>query len=159
MDSRGRAIEELYRRRYPAFRNVVATIVRDPDAAQDVVQETFARAFTKRRQLRDPDALESWVWRIALRAARERGDVPPAIPLEDAFDPTLPQPQRDPDLDGALRALAPRRRLVVFLRYFAGLSYAEIAEALEIAEGTVAATLAQAREELAGALTPEEASR
>jgi DNA-directed RNA polymerase specialized sigma24 family protein len=32
----------------------------------------------------------------------------------------------------------------VFLRYFAGFSYAEIAEALEIGEGTVAATLAQA---------------
>lgn len=50
----------------------------------------------------------------------------------------------DPALAAAIRALAPERRLVIFLRYFAELSYAEIAEALEISEGTVAATLAQA---------------
>ena len=73
------------------------------------------------------------------------------------LDPALPAPERDPDLDAALRALSPRRRLVVFLRYFAGLSYAEIAEATEIAEGTVAATLAQARDELVAQLAQEEA--
>jgi RNA polymerase sigma factor (sigma-70 family) len=54
----------------------------------------------------------------------------------------------DPELAAALRALSPRRKLVVFLRYFADLSYAEIAEACGMSEGTVAATLAQARAEL-----------
>jgi RNA polymerase sigma factor (sigma-70 family) len=52
--------------------------------------------------------------------------------------------ERDPALAAAIRSLSPRRRVVVFLRYFADFSYAEIAEALEISEGTVAATLAQA---------------
>ena len=41
---------------------------------------------------------------------------------------------------------------MVFLRYFADLSYAEIADACEIAEGTVAATLAKARARLEEAL-------
>ena len=54
-------------------------------------------------------------------------------------------PERDPALAAAIRSLTPRRRVVVFLRYFADFSYAEIAEALGISEGTVAATLAQAR--------------
>jgi RNA polymerase sigma-70 factor (ECF subfamily) len=157
MDERGRAIEDLYRRRYTAFWNVIASITRDRDVAQDVVQEAFARAFTKRRQLRDLDALEPWVWRIALRAARERKDIP-ALPLDEVLDPALPEHERDPDLDAALRALSPRRRLLIFLRYFGGLSYAEIAAATEIAEGTVAATLAQARDELNAHLAHEEAS-
>ena len=48
-----------------------------------------------------------------------------------------------------------RRRLVVFLHYFADLPYEAIAEALEIEAGTVAATLAQARQALAAILIKE----
>jgi RNA polymerase sigma factor (sigma-70 family) len=58
-----------------------------------------------------------------------------------------------------LRSLPPRRRLVVFLRHYADLSYAEIASACGIAEGTVAATLAQARADLAAALDRKELER
>ena len=58
------------------------------------------------------------------------------------------EPERDPELATALRRLPPRKRLVVFLRYFADLSYAEIAEVCGISEGTVSATLSQARETL-----------
>jgi DNA-directed RNA polymerase specialized sigma24 family protein len=46
--------------------------------------------------------------------------------------------------------------LVVFLRYFADLSYEEIASTCEISEGTVAASLAQARAALLEALQPDE---
>jgi DNA-directed RNA polymerase specialized sigma24 family protein len=49
--------------------------------------------------------------------------------------------------------------MVVFLRYFADFSYAEIAEALEIAEGTVAASLAQAHGALREALMTKESAR
>ena len=58
-------------------------------------------------------------------------------------------------LHEALRALPPRRRLVFFLRYFADLSYEEIAAACGISEGTVAAALAQARAAVAEALGEE----
>ncbi len=64
-------------------------------------------------------------------------------------EPGLLEPERDPELAAAIRALAPRRRLIVFLRYFADLSYEQIAEACGVSEGTVAATLAQAHEALA----------
>jgi DNA-directed RNA polymerase specialized sigma24 family protein len=49
--------------------------------------------------------------------------------------------------------------MVVFLRYFADFSYAEIAEALEIAEGTVAASLAQAHSALREHLITKEVAR
>jgi RNA polymerase sigma factor (sigma-70 family) len=54
-----------------------------------------------------------------------------------------------------VQALPPRRRLVVFLRYFADLPYRTIADVLEIDEGTVAATLAQARQALTAILERE----
>ena len=55
----------------------------------------------------------------------------------------------------ALGALSPQRRLVVFLHYYAGFSYAEIAEAVGISEGTVGATLTKARELLRDTLKAE----
>jgi DNA-directed RNA polymerase specialized sigma24 family protein len=65
------------------------------------------------------------------------------------WTPELPHPERDPELDAALRALPARQRLVVFLRYFADLSHAEIATFSGLQLGTVSATLAQAKRTLA----------
>ena len=62
----------------------------------------------------------------------------------------------DPTLAAAVRQLPPQRRLAVFLRYFADLSYAEIGEVLGIAEGTVAATLSQAHQQLGAELSTNE---
>jgi RNA polymerase sigma-70 factor (ECF subfamily) len=135
-------LEQLYRDRYVGFRNALVPIVGSTDVARDVVQEAFAIALRERRRLRRRESLAPWVWQIAYRLAlRERGRRPAQeLPEEMGILP----PDRDPALAAAIRALAPKRRLVVFLRYFADFSYAEIAEALEISEGTVAATLAQA---------------
>jgi RNA polymerase sigma-70 factor (ECF subfamily) len=158
MDERARAIEDLYRRRYVAFFNVTTAVVHDREVAHEVVQEAFTSALAKRRQLRDDAALEPWVWRIAIRVAHSRLGQQ-SLPLGETEEIGLPFPERDLDLDRALRALAPRRRLIVFLRYFGGLSYAEIAAASELEEGTVAATLAQSREQLLRELAPQEVHR
>jgi RNA polymerase sigma-70 factor, ECF subfamily len=158
MDARAQAIERLYRERYAAFRNVVATEV-GADRARDVVQEGFARALAQRRRLRRDEALEAWIWRIVLRTAREALRAPVDLSLAAEELPHASDPEPDPALAGALAALAPRRRLVVFLRHVADLSYADIASICGISEGTVAATLAQARRQLADALDPEGAIR
>jgi RNA polymerase sigma-70 factor, ECF subfamily len=158
MDERARAIEDLYRQRYAAFWNVAASVVRSRELGHEVVQEAFASALAKRRQLRDEGALEPWVWRIVLRVARKRQGAR-SLPLDEVSECGLQSPERDLDLDQALRTLAPRRRLFVFLRYFGGLSYGEIAVATGVAEGTVAATLAQAQAQLRHELTVEEAAR
>ena len=155
MDERARALEELYRSRYRGFLNVLATVTRDWESAHDAVQETFARAYAARRSWRAESALETWVWRIALRTALGfRRDLEHAS-LNGSFDPGLPDPDRDPALADAIRALPPRRRLVVFLRYFADLPYAEIARICGTSEGTVAATLAQAHDALLETFTEE----
>jgi RNA polymerase sigma factor (sigma-70 family) len=147
-------LERLYHDRYVGFRNALATVTGSYDTARDAVQEGFARAIEHREDFRG-GSLAAWVWRIALRAAldghrRDRGMVN-SLP-----QPSLLESSRDPMLDEAVRALPPRRRLIVFLRYFADFSYEEIAEACGVRIGTVAATLAQARTQLAEALEKEE---
>ena len=158
MDERTEAIERLYRERYVGFRNALATVTGDYDTARDAVQEGFARALTRRHQFRGDAPLAAWVWRIVLRAALElRGKSD--LPLHEAVKPVLVQPERDPALADAIGALPPRRRLIVFLRYYADLSYTEIASACDVSEGTVAATLAQAHRALAAILEPEGAAK
>jgi RNA polymerase sigma-70 factor, ECF subfamily len=153
MDKRARAIEELYRDRYVGFRNALATVTGSDDTARDAVQEGFARALAKRRQFRG-GSLAAWVWRIAFRAALEARGVSEA-PVDGVLDPQLVSPERDPALAAAIAMLPARRRLIVFLRYFADFSYSEIAAVCDISEGTVAATLAQAHQTLAETLEPE----
>jgi RNA polymerase sigma-70 factor (ECF subfamily) len=152
------AIERLYRERYVRFRNGVAPVVGSYDAAHDAVQDGFARALRASSQYSGRGSLEGWVWRIVLRAALEQRRPGEEVPVEEV-DSAFVEPERDAALTEAVRALPTRRRLVVFLHYFADLSYESIAEALEIEPGTVAATLAQARQALAGILTEEGARR
>jgi RNA polymerase sigma-70 factor, ECF subfamily len=149
-------IERVYRERYVGFRNALVTVTGSREAARDAVQEAFARALRHQDDFRGDAPLEAWIFRIALRTALESKRNGREIPLEDAVDPALPEPERDPELAAALRALSPRRRLIVFLRYFADLSYAEIATVCGISEGTVAAALAQAKAALLESLESEE---
>lgn len=147
------AIEELYRTSYARYRNALATVTGSYESARDAVQQAFAQAISERRTFRGEGSLAAWVWKIALRQALAlRGDFADAN-LNGALDPKLVEPEQEPALADALRALPPRRRLIVFLRYFADLSYAEIADVVGVSEGTVAATLAQARAGLRTALT------
>ena len=155
MESTAAAIEVLYRHRYTRFRNGVAPIVGSYEAAHDAVQEGFARALWASGQYGGRGSLEGWVWRVVLRTALEqRRKDADDLPLEE-LDLSFVEPERDLALTDAVRSLPPQRRLVVFLRYFADLPYRTIAEALEIDTGTVAATLAQARDALAVILDEE----
>jgi RNA polymerase sigma-70 factor (ECF subfamily) len=158
VDTGTQALERLYRERYVAFRNGLAPVVGSYEEARDVVQEAFARALRSQGDFRGEGSLQAWVWRIALRVAlekRRRG----RETSSDLIVPELVESERDPELSEALRRLPPRKRLVVFLRYFADLSYAEIAEVGGISEGTVAATLSQARAALLDQLSTEELTR
>jgi RNA polymerase sigma factor (sigma-70 family) len=152
-------LEKLYRERAPAYCDAVAAITGSRETARDAVQDAFARALVERSRFRGTGTLEGWVWRIALRSAfgahrrrrwpLSRGDEPVVA------DAVLAEPGSDPELRLAIRGLSPRRRLFVFLHYYADLSYPQIAEACEVSEGTVAAALSQARSQLYAALTEE----
>jgi RNA polymerase sigma-70 factor (ECF subfamily) len=155
VDAGTEALERLYRERYVAFRNGLAPVVGSYEEARDVVQEAFARALRSRADFRAEGSLQAWVWKIALRVALERRARRGRETTSELLDAQLIEPERDQELADALRRLPPQRRLVVFLRYFAELSYAEIAEVAGISEGTVAATLNQARAALMEQLSVE----
>ncbi len=159
MDEREEAIERVYLARYAGFRRAAAAVLGDFDAAHDAVQDGFARALVERRQFRG-GSLEAWIWRIVLRKALDlrRGRLLTGS-IEHDFDLGLVESDGDPALAEAIRALPPRRRLIVFLRYFADLRYADIAELCEVDEGTVAATLARAHADLRRALELEGVER
>ena len=151
------SLEQLYRDRYRNFRDIMAGVVGSHDLAREVVQEAFARALRQQRKFRGDGSLEAWVWKIALNVAlKTRHELAREWSLDDEYESVALEALPDGDVRAAMRALPPRRRLLVFLRYFADLSYAEIAAIAGISEGTVAATLAQAHEELLGLLDGEE---
>jgi len=132
-------LEALYRDKLPEFRRAAAAIAGDEEAGRDAVQEAFAAAVRKRRTWRRRGPLEAWVWRIVVNKARDaRRRRPKAVEPSPSVDlPDLP-----------LEALTERQREIVFLHYYAGLDYAEIAHALRISAGTVGATLSAARKTL-----------
>jgi RNA polymerase sigma-70 factor (ECF subfamily) len=154
------ALEQLYRERYRDYRDIMAGVVGSHDLAREVVQEAFARALRQQRKFRGEGSLEAWVWKIALNVAlKMRRGLAREWALDQEYEAAAHETAPDRDVRAAVRALPPRRRLVVFLRYFADLSYAEIAAIAGVSEGTVAATLAQAHGELLGLLDGEEVGR
>ena len=138
-------IRSVYKSKYREFCNGVLALTGTRQAAKDAVQEGFAQALRDQRKFRGEGALEGWIWRIVFRAAVRTRPTYREHPLDPRFPDTVElEDARDPNLARAIRSLPPRRRLIVFLRHFAGLSYTEIALICGISEGAVAATLSVA---------------
>ena len=154
VDDLASEIEDVYRKRYLAFRNGLLPITGNLEAARDAVQEGFARALRDREQFRGEGSLEGWIWRIVLRSALQSRRNGHERSLDQALvEAPFVEAERDPDLARAVQALPPRRRLILFLRYFADLPYEQIADLCGISQGTVAASLARAHADLSKALS------
>jgi|TARA_B100001105_G_scaffold178908_1_gene144317 RNA polymerase sigma factor (sigma-70 family) len=119
--------------------------------AEDVVQDCFASAWKHREQLRDATLARAWLFQIMRRAAY-RHATPGMQSLDDEDQPEQAAPDAglDDKLDvvKALARLAPIHREVLVLFYFDDMPTAQMAEALEIAPGTVLSRLARARDAL-----------
>lgn len=149
-------LEDLYRRRQGAFQVMLASITGSVESARDVVQEAFAQALRDQLAFRGEGSLEGWVWRIAFRVAIGSTGSRELL-MDELPEVAFVDGSGDPALAAAVRQLPAQRRMAIFLRYFADLSYAEIGDVLGIAEGTVAATLSQAHQQL-GAVLSNDAS-
>ena len=135
-------IESIYRTRLPDFRRVAAAILGDRELALDAVQEGFALAVRERSSFRGDGPLEAWLWRIVVNAARAHLRGRPAEVNEEVLARSNGHAREaDERVRAAIVLLPERQRLVLFLRYYADLDYAAIADALEISSGTVGATL------------------
>ena len=153
-------IEQIYRSCLPELCRVAAAISGSRQAAPDLVQEAFVRAVRRIDSFRDEGPLEGWLWRIVVNVANNahREPVTAALPAEESTADALPGAAAQAELAAAMSVLSERQRLVLFLRYYADLDYATIAETLSISGGTVGATLTTARAALEHALDVNEAT-
>jgi RNA polymerase sigma-70 factor (ECF subfamily) len=173
-----RAFEMLvvkYRRR---IERLIGRIIRDADRVEDLAQETFIRAYRALSQFRGEAAFYTWLYRIAVNTAKKeladirrdpvstesslaRGDgddetSPVENGLNDEATPeaVLASKQVAATVNAAIEALSDDLRQAVLLREVEGLSYEEIAEAMNCPIGTVRSRIFRAREAIAARLRP-----
>ncbi len=123
--------------------------------AEDLVQETFLKAFRARGKLRKRGSERAWLRRILVNAWRDRlkegpGTVQLADPAGITPDPADGLARKDllERVEAGIRDLPRRQREALLLRVRGRLSYAEIAGAMAIRKGAVKAHLVQARRKL-----------
>jgi RNA polymerase sigma factor (sigma-70 family) len=142
----------------PSLRRYARTFVRDPGAADDLVQDTLERAISRWHQRRSDAAARTWLFTILhnlavnhLRRAARRGR---ELPLDDAgeSDVAVPSTQEDAlrheDILAAVAQLPDEQRGILLLVSIEGVSYAEAAQILDIPVGTVMSRLSRARARL-----------
>ena len=129
--------------------------VTSSDAAADLTQQVFLQAFRKIDQYAGKGRFDRWLYRLAVNEAyqhlrRKRRDRHSALvyePEDTSASSNKRAEQRDL-MEHALARLEPELRSIFLLREVEELSYREIAEAVEIPEGTVGSRLNRARREL-----------
>jgi RNA polymerase sigma-70 factor, ECF subfamily len=135
-------------------------ILRDPDRAQDAVQETLVRCWRDLPTLRDIERFDAWLNRLFLNACRDelrqvqRRRIEVTIP--EILPHTVPDDQsasadRD-QLENGLRRLEPEHRTVIVLHYYLGLPLPDAAAAMGIPLGTAKSRLHRATQALRAAL-------
>lgn len=160
------AFRILLNRYKDAVYRIVVKIVHNRDEAQDLVQETFMKAFGSLSSYKCEYRFTTWLYKIAanncidfLRRRRlvavsldqplETKDGQVTIELADwTYNPEmdLATRQRSLSIDAAIDSLPPKYREVILFRHKRDKSYEEIAEILGIPVGTVKARIFRARE-------------
>ena len=147
------AIERAYRAGYPRFFRLAVALLRDVDQGRDAVQEAFVRALRSRGDLRRIDSLDGWLWRTLVNVCLAQGRRAREVAEEAPSFETNGHAEEWPEVRAAIAALPERQRVVLFLRHYADLDYRQIADALRIERGTVAATLHAAHKTMKQSLT------
>lgn len=136
--------------------NVIFHMCGDAQIAEDAAQETFIRAWSHLGSFRADASLRNWLYRIALNTAtdmlrKEKRILPGAMEDFHLADPRpgpegiFLQEERIALVQKAVSSLPDGSRAVLILKEYEGLSYREIADALEIPVGTVMSRLNYAR--------------
>jgi RNA polymerase sigma-70 factor, ECF subfamily len=167
------AFEQMVSRYWGRIYAMVHQLLRNPEDAEEVTQDTFIRAHRGLVNFRGESAFSTWLYQIATNLARNRywywwrrrrdktvsfdqpisgdnettlADVIPAE-LETPEDATVTQEFVN-RIAECMGKLSPKHREILVLRNVKNLSYEEIAEILHISVGTVKSRIARARESL-----------
>jgi RNA polymerase sigma-70 factor (ECF subfamily) len=140
------------------------------DDAEDAAQEAFVKAWRAAATYSGRASVRTWLYRIAVNAARDRlrhqrrrpaadveiADLAGSLADPVGLDEQLAERGLDPELRGALTQLAPKQREVVVLADVLGAPHTEIAERQGVAVGTVKSRLHRGHARLAELLGPRE---
>lgn len=153
---------------------LLSRIVHDPAEAEDVVQETFIKAYRALRHFRGDSAFYTWLYRIGINTAKNvlatQGRRTPTSADSDAEaygdgdgdslrdintpESVLASKQIAQTVNAAMDALPLDLRTAIALREIDGLSYEEISEIMACPIGTVRSRIFRAREVIADKLKP-----
>ena len=173
-----RAYELLVIKYQRRIERLIARMVRDQDLVQDIAQETFLRAYRALHQFRGEAQFYTWLYRIAVNTAkktllemkRDPVVLESGLQISDDEDETFRQ-RNEPSSDetpetvlaareiaaavnAAMEALPEDLRQAVTLREIEGLSYEEIALAMNCPIGTVRSRIFRAREAISTRVKP-----
>ena len=165
--SREEALRERMVGLLPRIRRFARGLTKDPDRADDLVQEACERALVRLDQFQEDSRLDSWLYRIVytrwidrLRRSKTRSTHLALLETQASeefaanatggLDKLL-------DIRDALAALPEEHRAAVLLVSVEGYSYAEAAAVMNIPVGTVASRAARGRSMLAALLYPKSA--
>lgn len=155
-----KTFDALFAAHWERVYRLLVRVVRDPAEAEALALEVFLRLWRTPPTVTDDAQLAGWLYRVAvnmgynaLRAQRRRdqyeataGVLEPAVP--PAPDEEAERRIEQATVQAVLKQLKPRSAHLLMLRY-SGLSYKEIADALEIAPTSVGTLLARAEREFA----------
>jgi RNA polymerase sigma-70 factor (ECF subfamily) len=147
------AVEELFRRHWPAAHRAAWLVVHDAAAAEDIAQEAFVSALRALDRFDRRRPLGPWLHKIVVNRAidwsRARALRPEtgADTLPEAAAPDAPA-EFGEDIVAALADLGPEHRAVVVLRHVLGYTPGEIAAMLDLPRGTVNSRLRRALDAL-----------
>jgi RNA polymerase sigma-70 factor (ECF subfamily) len=146
------AFEELFLRHYATVYRVLYGVVGNSQEAEDLAQETFTALYRQPPRLDGSGSLGAWLYRVAvnraynaLRSNQRLQRRLERVELEQQSDPQdeyLRREERE-RVRAALARLPERTAKLLLLRY-AGLAYAEIAAALQVAPGSIGTLLVRA---------------
>jgi RNA polymerase sigma factor (sigma-70 family) len=163
------AFEQLLRRYQRLCWHIIQRMVRDPEQARELCQDTFLRVYQALHQYRHDSPLKSWIGRVAYNVALrhlEHRQVPIVSPTDDADLRTLIENVADSAdvelacseaeasrlLHAALEALPPLQRTLLTLYHIEEIPIAEIARMTGLASGTIKSHLFRSRLSLRGVL-------
>jgi RNA polymerase sigma-70 factor, ECF subfamily len=155
---RERALEAfvlLYDTHGPRLKSIAFNLLGNTADAEDAVQEAFLKAYRGWDRFKGDAAPFTWLYRIVVNSCMDAGRRRRRRPLEpDEAAPADERPATGHDhplrlaLEAAVERLAPRQRTVFLLTEVEGFTHREVAEILEIAEGTSKNDLFEAKRAL-----------
>lgn len=159
------AFSELVRTHARGVFNVVYRMCGDALIAEDAAQETFIRAWQNISSYRPQTSLRNWLYRIAFNAGTDMLRKDKRVLPGDIDEMQLPDDRPGPEslasqnertvlVQKAILSLPDASRAVLVLKEYEGMSYREIADALDIPIGTVMSRLNYARKLLKEKLEP-----